>query len=503
MTMQKRAMVAAVWLVLTVNGCGDDDGPATSSTLDLGDPSAAAEFCESKQQAYCAIAENCQWNCDSNERRLIESFRTGCDNDAEAVGAKRRLFDSTAAAACLEAMNAMICGDQVGPGRLWNNQACEKVFLGVLPEGEPCAQWNDCAGGYCQIDGVCPGVCIAYKRLDEACGGDDDTIGCSQDLYCDEMRCKKRLPIGHVCDEAPNACAIGTQCRAAADPEDPSTCRGQTASGGACTTSQECEAPLACLENGTCGATSAGSPCGINDVCAAGLRCYVAAGDDAQACHTPLEEGDACTHWRACETGLGCAPDEDDPDSQHCRGRGSAGDSCTHVSCKDDLACVQVGDEATCRALAANGDACSSGEACVSGVCRDSLCSAPGSEDDACVAWNTGTCEEGLYCQPLSENDSAGTCVALRGAGGDCTWQMQNGTTVCEGDLLCECNDMSCDEVASMCVMRGAVGDDCDNHQQCQSRACVGEPDAGKCADRDGLSALILACVPALPMEEM
>jgi len=502
MTMQKRLVIGAAWVALMVNGCGDDDGPGTIAPLDLGDPVAAAEFCEQRQVAYCAIATDCQWNCEQDDGRLIESFRGSCDRDAEAVGAKRRLFDSDAAAACLAEMNAMVCGDHLGPGRLWHSPACENVFHGVLSVGEPCAQWGDCARGYCQIDGVCPGICVAYKQLDEACGDEDDTIGCDQELYCDEMRCKKRLPVGHLCDEAPDACVIGSQCRAT-DPEDPSTCLTLAASGGACSTSQDCVAPLACLSDGKCGATSDGSPCGSNELCAGGLSCYAAMGEANTGCHAPLEAGDECTDWRACEAGLECAPDTDDPDTRHCRGRAGVGESCDYVSCEDELACVQEGNVATCRTLQANGAACDSPSLCVSGVCRDQQCSPPGAESEDCVAWHSGTCEEGLYCQPLSEDDSAGTCVALRGAGDDCTWQIQNGTTVCEGDLLCECSDMSCEDTAAMCVTRGAVGDACESAQECASRACVGEVGEGKCADRDSLDALTLACVPALPTEEM
>lgn len=483
----------AVLLCMLIAACGDDDGSSgTPAAIDFGDPDDAEAFCEQREQAYCEAMQGCRFDCDVGDFPY-EQFREQCDALANAVRSERVVFDPYVALTCLDEVAAASCAAGGGPNRAWNPPGCAAVFSGVIAAGEDCAISGECRGGYCMLSGRCPGECVAYRTLDQTCGDEDDMVGCAADLYCDEGRCKKRLQPGQPCVEAPNACATGSQCMQPADADDPQVCMTRGRVGDDCTTSTPCDFGLLCSPAGKCSdRAKAGEPCLQDANCPTGLRCFVATAEGPRVCGMPVAKGADCLETNGCVEGLYCALNDSET-QRECVSLGDDGDSCTYVPCKEPLRCFD--DTATCGPALAKGVTCQNDGQCESDVCRDDVCADPGDVDDSCRAYNSGTCAEGLYCEPNEDDPDRGVCAAQRDDGDDCSWQLQSGQTVCAGELRCLCSDDDCTE--GKCTSGADVGEPCTQHQQCASNACVGPADEAKCVDRTGQSELILACVPS------
>ena len=163
------------------------------------------------------------------------------------------------------------------------------------------------------------GVCVAPVGLGQACSG---FSGCTDDLWCNQVSglCEQRAIVGEACNNfdgpectwdlwcdsrfddglchdlsgAGDVCLDDYQCEASlachpdpGDPMGPGTCDPPAGTGADCDTEEDCQEPLACV-NEVCGtAPDLGEQCQL-DNCAAGLTC------EGSTCLNARYPGDAC-----------------------------------------------------------------------------------------------------------------------------------------------------------------------------------------------------------------
>lgn len=231
----------------------------------------------------------------------------GCRNQAETVMNDRfergtLVYDAEAGGRCARALRdrPSQCG-----GADEDFAACEGVFRGNVPIGEPCVEGLDCAGfpddAVCPFgDGtVCtPGAqrpkraargesCSGTCRVDgeqQVCGGlgPEPLVLCFTDdgLYCAGAThiCEPLVAEGGTCERQPDfaGCAAGMFC-------EHERCVPVRGAGESCL-ADICVAPLTC-------------PARSELACGPGLTCPF--GDDPR-CTAPQPDGSACTSFLEC-----------------------------------------------------------------------------------------------------------------------------------------------------------------------------------------------------------
>ncbi|MBM4395167.1 MAG: putative metal-binding motif-containing protein [Deltaproteobacteria bacterium] len=237
-----------------------------------------------------------------------------------------------------------------------------------------------------------------------------------------------------------------------------------------------------------------GMPCDDDDACTTAGTCK--GGQCAAAGHLDCSDGDPCTdNW--CEADTGCAfgyntapCDDGDP----CTGDGTCDQgACTPgaaIDCNDSNPCTQE----TCIAgvgcryenLSApcdDGDACTTGDRCVDGLCtatagRDCGDGDPCTDDGCepligCVKTpNAAPCDDG---DPCTDGDSCAQGACLAGLPTDCSDGNPCTSQVCQPGVGCVYapNQASCDD-----------GDLCTDGDQCRDGVCYSGP-AFDCDDGD------------------
>lgn len=205
-------------------------------------------------------------------------------------------------------------------GTVENGQACHAIDT-VFPA-------NECAGGWCDAGGVCPGACHAYAGTGEACGTRDDL--CSPADACIDGTCVERGAEGQPCEvygctpqlrclgaagqcgyarELDESCELSTDCREGTCSDGVCTLSGQ---GAPCSSDGECDVALSCIGNACLlpGTPVEGSlyACDSGRDCAEGLTCL--SGDVGSGCGAPPTIGSLCGNCPGCPTcplGLECA----------------------------------------------------------------------------------------------------------------------------------------------------------------------------------------------------
>jgi hypothetical protein len=416
----------------------------------------------------------------------------------------------------------------------------EDPSLVLCDDGEACTT-DRCVEGACEYDdnrAACDDgdACTRDDRcLAGECGGDvprdcDDGDPCTTDLCLPDRGCVSTPLDGGPCDDG-NACTVGDQCVAGVCTGGASSC--PCAEDSDCEDSapaDRCRARLRCaLElptpvcvvdpgtvvrcdpsadsecsrntcdplTGTCALTplADGTPCALADACRNGAVCEAGAcrgGEEADcddgnpctenACDPaggclrtnlvgPCDDGNACTTNDQCRSGV-CTPGAP-------AGCGDA-NPCTEDSCDPLAGCVHTAlDAVPCD----DGDACSTGDRCVAGVClyldeRDCDDDNPCTDDfcdpvRGCVHDESSTgCDDG---DPCTANDVCHARVCLPGPPVDCDDGNPCTTDSCDPERGCVHTDSvaGCDD-----------GDACTVADGCVDGACGGRPRT--CDDFDG-----------------
>jgi hypothetical protein len=205
-----------------------------------------------------------------------------CDGVAVDVMAGRLDYVAAAGAGCTSALTAGGClGLDAG-----EPDACRLALVPKVANGGTCYDDTSCANGRCNAKaGACPGVCIPWTQLNQAC---TDNSQCATGLTCDSttMTCKATSAAGGSCPcNSANYCN-GTSCvvRKLA---------------GACTQPAECSIGYTCAGSptATCQAlVGLNGSCASNPLlCGQGYHCAA-----SNLCVADPKVGDTCTAAQNC-----------------------------------------------------------------------------------------------------------------------------------------------------------------------------------------------------------
>lgn len=240
----------------------------------------------------------------------------------------------------------------------------------LLADGEPCVEGSPPCAGLCSVcrpDEDTSWRCLDRGDVDDPCASLDH---CREGLYCatDTSRCAPYRRLGEACD-GDDPCEGGLACTDQDPPGAPAdagvapadggvvgpTCRPLPAVGEAC----QPGGPYVCGE-GTC----------LGEVCRAGVVDDPCTGDGTcegelicvqGLCARPPRAGAACSVDGRCEDGAYC-------DGERCRPFPGPGAACAPGGrCAEGAFCNQ----GSCEALRIPGATCTSDDSCASGLCLD------------------------------------------------------------------------------------------------------------------------------------
>jgi hypothetical protein len=511
---KQREFAEANPLLPSAEGAADAAVSAPAGSVALGATCSAPSECAS---GSCADGVCCQSSCDTVCTRCDAPGREGectvaasdpecsasCPDSTEcrsygssaesANCAAAGLCRSASACAPTDAPAGLVCAN--GTGTCDGLGEC--VVTGLARLGESCTGDAECGEGHCTVgaDGVtrcCDSACSGLCRTCDATGRCDDAP--PNDSRCSSVDC----PVDDICRDYPdditaNLCRGFGVCRNAADctptelrPGAECACGPSGCSLGAgvpCTSGDQCA-------SGLCEATSAGGLVCCAEACAAlgstcsasGVACVQCEGTSAQcngttstACNAGILEvnecGDgcntvtgSCNELRAagtgCEVAAQCTSGVCSLDVTGTNRCCTADCAASGRACGTDGACVCPASSqdvtGTCRLL--DGQACTAGDGCVSGVCAPTVAG-----PSVCCAV---ACAAGTFC---SADGSA--CVECEGAASQCAG---NVSSRCENGNLVEttCGN-GCDTATGVCTGLLATGQACTDGAQCGSTVCT------------------------------
>lgn len=302
-------------------------------------PIALSDLDKEIQQARCEHLARCKLVPD--EASCLATTRPAPPNPSvsSAVAANKITYDGELARQCVDAMASQSCDvtahdEHVAP------DACSKMLVGHVADGETCSLDAECASGTCVLPAECPdmGCCVGQCRATQA-----------------------PAAAGGACNMARD-CMTGLVCG-----ED-LTCHAPAASGQSCRSDRECSDGLACVGvtdmPGMCLALpQAGERCPYQRCASENLRCDAA----TNTCIAVGLPGASCPIGGECSLYLEC-----DAASHTCREFPRLGMPCDGT-CIDSSFCMLdgSGETGTCVALLATGSPCDGDQQCVSGYCPD------------------------------------------------------------------------------------------------------------------------------------
>jgi len=265
-------------------------------------PIAFADYAVEAADAFCSWAVRCRHLPDDDTcRRLLDPKRYDTRRAADALSLGRLAYDPEAAAECLAAGRAAAC-----PAPAFADPSCDRVFVGLVPQGGACAGAFDCAGdGECLEPvcdaGCCSGTCGPAPPADPPLAPVGATcrthFDCVETAYCEvDGRCHE-LP-RNAGDHCLFGCWYGDlYCDAGSE-----TCRLHAATGEPCGADRRCN-PNHDFCDGTCRPRpGAGEPCdGDTRFCVPGTRCLEG------RCAPRGTVGDACAVDDDCDVGCDVA----------------------------------------------------------------------------------------------------------------------------------------------------------------------------------------------------
>lgn len=179
------------------------------------------------------------------------------------AGANQQLLiDKKQVAVCLEIIKQL---EPCNPLKvsLFDIVECQKAFIGQTLPHNPCYQDEECAGGWCDLNGgKCPGSCVLYREANQACN--DRIDKCEPGYACRGSGCSKVTQgvAGDPCSSDEH-CSDYLYCRIN-EGDAAGLCLKKKEAGKVCVTSEECVIGLECVDNkclGTLIENSAGGQC--------------------------------------------------------------------------------------------------------------------------------------------------------------------------------------------------------------------------------------------------
>ncbi len=408
-TMKKRKVQFGIfvgviaYVGLMVAACEESPKYQDNTTSSLSAEDFKADF----SQAYCDFLVECQEALPNRFSRTLgvllenggacqlDRFTQQIDRLFRRVERGQVRYDPVEAARCLQAIRS--CDNAS-----LESDSCAKVFQGMVQEGQPCLDTQDCAPAfYCDFDPTgdrCRQTCLARKSLGEPCS------------FGGECRGNAEFAQGACAPENP----------ASITPEADSVCLGvvlrtDVAQGEACGDLIE-----------------AGNR--VSATCGSGLVCDVDLDqtsfvESRGVCRPPSGVGEPCNGF-VCERGTIC-------EEQVCVAfsiQNNVGDSCIPPDSLDELR------RETCNDLL--------GLTCIAGRCEQL---GDGSQGSRCVFGSiANACAEGFFCKiDVSSPERLGTCEAQSALGEPCTASFDDS---CLGDEV-SCTFLDGDQ--GICEMPG------------------------------------------------
>lgn len=330
-------------------------------------------------------------------RRIVLCLVLGVYGSACTCGAipRERYWDEALAA---------ICDYYTKCGATTTSAGCQDFFSSSLGSASLAAFFDRyLADGKVQYDGVAARRCFDQYRA-ASCSGDGwntTAISDCQNVFTGTVA------VGGACDFG-SQCVPEAYCTASLTGQCPGECKARVAAGGTVTSGDQCVANTY-SKNGVCTAFAPeGGACEVGTFigCNAGLKCV------AGVCKRDvIEVGATCQSSSECGLFYACV-------NGACAELHGEGASCDGAArCKLDLRCATEGTAKVCRALLAEGAACTAGD------CKPPLtCSMAGSQQGTCrqpPAVNQScdgfSCAVGLYCEGATK-----LCKTQITAGGAC-----------------------------------------------------------------------------------
>ncbi len=339
---------------------------------------------------------------------------------------------------------------------------------GLLLEGAACdpTLGVECAEGLTCVTLGSSGQCVTSSEEGDFCFSDDH---CTTPLFCDfsDGTCVKGSALGEDCAfEDPDNPAPGTE-SVRCDPGlacDPIglTCVGPCATGSPCATEADCPIDHDCILARCFIPQPTGGPCVVGAECisgyceggtcaglsAEGEFCIPHSQCETDFCHPFFNEcrpqqgdGQPCTSFSDQECAGGVC-DNSDPMAPVCQAAVGEGGACISTNeCNADLELQCI--NGTCQATPlANGQACTNGLQCESGLCWQLTCDDPALVGEACTTEfdpMVKPCGSDAYCA-TELGEVTGTCAAKGSTGTPCSEDKEcwGSCTVLWGQLLCD-----------------------------------------------------------------
>lgn len=286
----------------------------------------------------------------ANPVYVSQVFSSDCALVQKEIDHGLATWDAAQGAACDAALQTLTCDVLTGGAAL--PAACATALSGTVQPNGTCYSGLDCRSGYCTFDvsGTCPGTCQPFVAQGGVC---TDTSACAPGLTCSSGHCATLSGAGGACP-----CQSDLWCDASAGGA--GQCRARLGQGAACNVvSGACQAGLVCVGSGASGT----------------CRAYVGAGEP---CTPPARAYD----MTECGLGYAC-----DPSTSRCVSYPTVGESCATIPyCLDGYCDWQTSPSAPiCKALVADGGACTfdlqcASQSCTAGACDPStsdFCSMP------------------------------------------------------------------------------------------------------------------------------
>ncbi len=369
--MHVRGVVGGLFVAMALVSCGDsEDGGGAYSNVSVEEmPAAIAD-------AYCSLVEECAPQFSSllfkeEECRTLftRTFEDESFNSLEAaINDGRVLYDSSAAAACINELKSAPCESLLDRSQ----PSCEAALQGTVARGDECSVDAECEGDSICVfsDNQCPGTCQGRLAAGEECNDDDR---CQDGLICSEAtgRCATPAGSGEACGGGVEPqCAPGMFCIG----EDDATQEAGT-----------------CLEESTLFTSAEGSACSFADgpLCQEGLSCVVDEIDGTTPiyrCRPKAASGGTCKFGvpDQCPKGEHCNITLAElflgTTEKNCEPLPKVGEACSPAlfsnACEAYARCV----DGTCEAMRRLGESCSVDAVCYSGRCVNGGCAASACE---------------------------------------------------------------------------------------------------------------------------